>query len=190
MDHRTKHAVQLNFELDFQSHRYEVNQHPAAYVMPILLKGGPSTPSSSADGRDGSTKTTSSAIRRAELDGRAGSTTGPAQPSAELDQSSSAVGRAGSNTPPARPSAELDQSTRPSAELDQSSSADCRAGSNTRPARPSAELDLSSSADGRAGPNTRPAQPFAELDQSSLADGRAGTIVLSSSRPRSSPLRN
>ena len=103
--------------------------------MPVAMKGGQSTPSSSADGRAGSTK---------------------------------------------RPA-------RPCAELNQSSSADGRAGSTTRPARPSTELNQSSSADGRARSTTRPARPSAELDQSSSADGRAGSIVLSSSRPRSSP---
>ncbi|KAF3572767.1 hypothetical protein F2Q69_00059608 [Brassica cretica] len=63
------------FELAFQCHRSEVNQHPVAEVMSVLLKGGQSTPSSSADGR-------------------AGSTTRPARPAAELNQSSSADGRA------------------------------------------------------------------------------------------------
>ena len=138
--------------------------------MPILLKGGQSTPSSSADGRAGSTKTTSSAdgragttkttssaIRRAELDGRAGSTTGPAQPSAELDQSSSAVGRAGSNTPPARPSAELDQSSSASLIEHATSSAIRRAGP--------VQFDGWPSWTGRAGSNTRPARPSPELDR-------------------------
>ncbi|KAF2555550.1 hypothetical protein F2Q68_00015089 [Brassica cretica] len=105
---------------------------------------------------------------------------------------------------PARRMAELDQPkrpARPSAELNQTRSADGRAGSTTRPARPSAELDrtrdqlggwpswiehATSTAIRRAGPNTRPVRPSVELDQSSSADGRAGTIVLSSSRPRSS----
>ncbi|KAF2533624.1 hypothetical protein F2Q70_00029747 [Brassica cretica] len=63
----------------------------------------------------------------------AGSTKRPAQPSAKLNQSSSADSRAGSNTRPARPSAELDQP----------SLADGRAGPNTLPARPSAELERS-----------------------------------------------
>ncbi|KAF3586373.1 hypothetical protein F2Q69_00030683 [Brassica cretica] len=31
-----------NFELYFQCHRFEVNQHPVAYVMPVLLKSGQS----------------------------------------------------------------------------------------------------------------------------------------------------
>ncbi|KAF2566570.1 hypothetical protein F2Q68_00025507 [Brassica cretica] len=106
--------------------------------MPVLFKGGQSTPSSSTDVR-------------------AGSTIRPARPSVKLNQSSSADGRAASNTRPARPSAELDQS----------SSADGRAGSNTRLARPSAQLDQSSSGDGRAGSTTRPARPSAELNQSS-----------------------
>ncbi|KAF2619045.1 hypothetical protein F2Q68_00039950 [Brassica cretica] len=35
------------FELAFQCHRSEVNQHPVTAVMPVLLKGGQSTPSSS-----------------------------------------------------------------------------------------------------------------------------------------------
>ena len=32
--------IRYNFELDFQCHRVEVNQHPVAEVMPVLLKGG------------------------------------------------------------------------------------------------------------------------------------------------------
>ena len=111
--------------------------------MPVLFKGGQSTPPSSTDVR-------------------AGSTIRPARPSVELNQSSSADDLAGSNTRLARPSAQLDQS----------SSGDGRAGSTTRPARPSAELNQSSSADGRAGSNTRPARPSAELDQISSADGQ------------------
>ncbi|KAF2579483.1 hypothetical protein F2Q70_00011318 [Brassica cretica] len=75
--------------------------------MPVLLKGGQSTPSSTADGRAGSTKQ-------------------PARPSAELNQSSWADGRAGSTKRPARRMveldrqrmAELDQSVRRMAELD------------------------------------------------------------------------
>ena len=98
-----------SFELDFQCHRSEVNQH-RAYVMPVLLKGAQSTPSSSAIRQAESVHlsgwpswidhATSSAIHRA------GSNT---RPSAELDQSSSADGRAGSTTRPARPSAKLDR---------------------------------------------------------------------------------
>ncbi|KAF3530556.1 hypothetical protein DY000_02039578 [Brassica cretica] len=44
----------------------------------------------------------------------------------------------------------------------------------------------SSSADGRAGSTTRSAWPFDGLDQSSPSDGRAGSAKPSSSRPRSS----
>ncbi|KAF3538066.1 hypothetical protein F2Q69_00023018 [Brassica cretica] len=99
-----------SFELAFQCHRSEVNQHRVAYVMLVLLKGAQSKPSSSAIRQAESVQlsgwpswidhATSSAIHRA------GSNT---RPSAELDQSSSADGRAGSTTRPARPSAKLDR---------------------------------------------------------------------------------
>ncbi|KAF3523127.1 hypothetical protein F2Q69_00047778 [Brassica cretica] len=34
--------TRYNFELDFQCHRFEVNQHHVADVMPVLLKSGQS----------------------------------------------------------------------------------------------------------------------------------------------------
>ena len=34
--------TRYNFELSFQCHRFVVNQHPVAEVMPILLKSGQS----------------------------------------------------------------------------------------------------------------------------------------------------
>ncbi|KAF3591444.1 hypothetical protein DY000_02022145 [Brassica cretica] len=90
--------------------------------MPVLLKGGQSTPSSSADGQ-------------------AGSTTRPARPSTELNPSSSVDGRAGPTTLPPRQTGSTTRPVRPSAELNQSSLADGLAGSTTPPARRMAELD-------------------------------------------------
>ncbi|KAF2617311.1 hypothetical protein F2Q68_00039295 [Brassica cretica] len=106
----------------------DISQHPVAEVMPVLLKGEQSTPSNFEDGRTGST-------------------TQQARPSAELNLSSLADGRVGSTMRPARPSADLNPS----------STAEGRAGSTTRSARPSAELDQSRLADGRAGSTTQPA---------------------------------
>ncbi|KAF2542523.1 hypothetical protein F2Q68_00030318 [Brassica cretica] len=34
--------TRYSFELDFQRHRFEINQHPVANVMPVLLKSGQS----------------------------------------------------------------------------------------------------------------------------------------------------
>ena len=53
-----------SFELAFQCHCSEVNQHPAAEVMPVLLKTGQSIPSNSPVWRVGPTTLSNSPIWR------------------------------------------------------------------------------------------------------------------------------
>ncbi|KAF3543588.1 hypothetical protein DY000_02007290 [Brassica cretica] len=155
--------------------------------MPVLLKGGQSTPSNSADGRAGCTK------RPAR----------PARPSAKLNQSSSADGRARSTTRPARPSAELDRTrdqlghpprwtspVRRMAELDRTRDQLGRPPSWTSPVRWMAELDRTRDQLGHL-PRSREeehlerqARPIGSKAEtptsgtpSSSADGRAGSTT-------------
>ncbi|KAF2542601.1 hypothetical protein F2Q68_00030870 [Brassica cretica] len=68
----------------FQCHRSEFNQHPVAEVMLVLLNGGRSTPSSSADGRAGSTTRPSAKLDRPH--DQLGCSTGWTGPIRQMDE--------------------------------------------------------------------------------------------------------
>uniref|UniRef100_M4EWK6 Uncharacterized protein n=1 Tax=Brassica campestris TaxID=3711 RepID=M4EWK6_BRACM len=110
------------------------------------------------DTGNGGQSTTSSSI-----DGRAGLTTRPARPSAELNQSSSADGRARSNMRPAWPSAELNQSF---AELDRTRDQLGNPPCLTNPVRRMAELNRTHNQLGHPPSWTSPVRRMAELERS------------------------